>query len=89
MSYPYGAKIEIDNFKFETGGGGVNTAVNFSSLGLKTSTIIKIGDDIQSGKIKKILEEAKVDLSNVIKTKEHQTGFSIILTSFLVYKSQT
>ena len=48
MAYPYGAKIEIDNFEFETGGGAINTATNFSTLGLKTSTIVKVGDDIQS-----------------------------------------
>ncbi len=82
MAYPYGAKIEIDNFKFETGGGAVNTAVNFASLGMKTSTIVKIGDDIQSGKIKHVLEKADVDKSNIVKSKKHQTGFSIILTSF-------
>ena len=82
MAYPYGAKIEIDNFEFETGGGAINTATNFSNLGLKTSTIVKIGDDVQSEKIKNVLKKADVDLSNVIKTKKHQTGFSIILTSF-------
>lgn len=82
MAYPYGAKIEIDNFEFETGGGGVNTAVNFANLGFKTSTIIKIGDDIQNEKIKFVLEKAGVDISNIIKTKEYQTGFSIILISF-------
>ena len=82
MSYPYGAKIEIDNFEFETGGGALNTAVNFANLGLKTSTIIKIGDDIQSGKIKLVLDKAKVDVSNIIKSEKYQTGFSIILTSF-------
>ena len=37
----------------------------FANLDMKTSTIVKIGDDIQSGKIKKVLENAKVDLSNI------------------------
>ncbi len=82
MAYPYGAKIEIDNFEFETGGGGINTATNFSQLGLKTSTIVKIGDDIQSGKIINVLKNAKVDLSNIVKSQVYKTGFSIILTSF-------
>lgn len=82
MAYPYGAKIEIDNFEFETGGGAINTATNFSTLGLKTSTIVKVGDDIQSEKIKHVLKKANVDLSNIVKTKRYQTGFSIILTSF-------
>ncbi len=82
MAYPYGAKIEIDNFDIQTGGGAVNTAVNFANLGLKTTTIIKIGDDIQNAKILKTLEKADVDTDNVIKSKKHKTGFSIILTSF-------
>ena len=47
MAYPYGAKIEIDNFDFQTGGGAVNAATNFANLGLNASTIIKIGDEIK------------------------------------------
>ena len=82
MSYPYGAKIEIDKFDFQTGGGAVNTAANFATLGFKTSAIIKIGDEIQSEKIIKSLEHFGVDKSNVIRSREHKTGFSIILTSF-------
>ena len=82
MAYPYGAKIEIDNFAFETGGGAVNTAVNFANLGMKTSTIVKIGNDVQSNKIKNVLKDAKVDLSNIEVSKKYQTGFSIILISF-------
>lgn len=82
MSFPYGAKIEIDNFDFQIGGGALNTATNFASLGLKTSTIVKIGHEIQGQKIIAALEKFGVDTSNVVKTKQFQTGFSIILTSF-------
>ncbi len=82
MAYPYGSKLEIDKFDYQTGGGGINTAVNFAHLGLKTTTIVKIGDDIQNGKIIKTLEKADVDTSNIVKSKKYQTGFSIILTSF-------
>ena len=82
MAYPYGAKIEIDNFKFETGGGAVNAATNFASLGLNASAILKIGDEVQGQKVIATLENYGVDLSNVIKSKEYKTGFSIILISF-------
>ncbi len=82
MAYPYGAKIEIDNFDFQTGGGAINTATNFAQLGLKTSAIVKIGDEIQAQKIISALEEFGVDTSNIIKSKHYKTGFSIILTSF-------
>lgn len=82
MAYPYGAKIEIDNFDFETGGGAVNAASNFSSLGLNASTIVKIGDEVQGQKVIATLENYGVDLSNIVKSKEYKTGFSIILISF-------
>ena len=78
MSYPYGAKVEITDFDSKVGGGGVNTAVNFSNLGYNTSAIFKIGDDIYSDGIL----DKKVDLSNIVQDKKVSTGFSIILVSF-------
>lgn len=82
MAYPYGAKIEIDKFDFQTGGGAINAATNLATLGFKTSAIVKIGDEIQGQNIIRTLCNFGVDLSNVVKSKEYSTGFSIILTSF-------
>ena len=82
MSFPYGAKVEIDGFSRNIGGGGINTAVNFANLGLKTSAIFKVGNDIYSKGIFKSFENKNVDLSNAIQRDDVSTGFSIILTSF-------
>lgn len=82
MSYPYGSKVEISDFDSNVGGGGVNTAVNFANLGMKTSAIFKIGDDIYSEGILASFKNKKVDLSNKIQDKDDSTGFSIILVSF-------
>lgn len=82
MSYPYGSKIEISDFDTQVGGGGVNTATNFANLGLSTSTIFKVGDDIYSKGIFKFFENKNVNLNSVIQDKNDYTGFSIILTSF-------
>lgn len=82
MSYPYGAKIDITDFASKVGGGGVNTAVNFAHLGLKTSAIFKIGEDIYSKGILEFFKNTNVDLSNKIQNKHDSTGFSIILVSF-------
>ncbi len=82
MSYPYGAKVEISDFDSKVGGGGVNTAVNFSNLGFNTSAIFKIGDDIYSDGILESFKDKKVDLSNIVQDKKISTGFSIILVSF-------
>jgi len=82
MCYPYGAKIEVTNFTSNTGGGGVNTALNFANLGFSTSAICKIGDDIYSRGVLEALKKSTLDISNVIQDKTVSTGFSIILLSF-------
>lgn len=82
MSYPYGAKVEITDFASQVGGGGVNTAVNFSNLGFKTSAIFKIGDDIYSEGVLESFKNKDIDLSNIIQDPKVSTGFSIILVSF-------
>ena len=82
MSYPYGAKVEIEDFTSQVGGGGVNTACNFANLGFKTGAIFKIGDDIYSEGILESFKDKNIDLSNIIQDKKVSTGFSIILVSF-------
>lgn len=82
MSYPYGAKVEIEDFTSQVGGGGVNTAVNFANLGYKTSAIFKIGDDIYSEGVLESFKNKNIDLSNIIQDPKISTGFSIILVSF-------
>lgn len=82
MCYPYGAKVEITEFTSNTGGGGVNTALNFANLGFSTTAICKIGDDIYSKGVLEALNKSTLDLSNVIQDKSVSTGFSIILLSF-------
>lgn len=82
MCYPYGSKVEITEFTSNTGGGGVNTALNFANLGFSTSAICKIGDDIYSRGVIEALQKSTLDLSNIIQDKSVSTGFSIILLSF-------
>ncbi|MBQ8475674.1 carbohydrate kinase family protein [bacterium] len=82
MCFPYGAKTEIADFSKALGGGAVNTATNLAHLGLKTSTIIKLGNDEVNDMIKLKLAKSGVDIMNVIDSEKHLTGFSIILVSF-------
>ena len=82
MSFPYGAKVEIDSFRTAVGGGGLNAAANFAHLGLKTSALFKIGDDFMGKNIKHKVKLSGVDISNLIESKTETTGFSIILLSF-------
>lgn len=82
MSYPYGSKIEIDSFNIALGGGALNTACNFSNLGMKTATLVKIGEDSTGKDILKMLNEKGVNTDSVIVSKDETTGFSVILLSF-------
>ena len=80
MCYPVGSKILLKNLKFDIGGGGTNTAVAFSRLGLKTGCICKIGNDNGGEEILKMLKREKVKFLGRIE-KGNVSGYSIILDS--------
>lgn len=82
MAYPYGSKIEINNFNIAIGGGAVNTACNFAGLGMKTATIVKVGEDSTGKDIVKMLEKRGISTNAVVFDKDENTGFSVILLSF-------
>lgn len=78
ISYPIGSKILIKDLKFDIGGGGTNTAVAFSRLGLKTGYIGKIGDDENGKRILRLLKKEKIKF---LGKREGATGYSVILDS--------
>ncbi len=79
IAYPSGSKILIEKLEFKVGGGGTNTAVSFSRLGLKTAYLGKLGNDQNEKQVIELLKKEKIDFVGV-KGKE-QTGYSIILDS--------
>ncbi|MEK6934840.1 MAG: carbohydrate kinase family protein [Nanoarchaeota archaeon] len=78
MCYEVGAKLLITNLKQDWGGGGTNTAVAFSRLGLKTAYIGKTGNDSNGNKILELLKKEK---AKFLGTRGGQTGLSVILDS--------
>jgi ribokinase len=75
---PVGAKILIDKLNTDTGGGGTNTAVAFSRLGLKTGWVGKIGTDVNS---KIVLDEIRRERIDFLGCQaEGSTGYSVILS---------
>ncbi|HLP79075.1 MAG TPA: carbohydrate kinase family protein [Acidobacteriota bacterium] len=77
IGYPSGGKILINSLQQELGGGGTNTAVAFSRLGLKTGYIGCVGNDIQGKQIQNSLANEKVSFLG--QTSSEQTGYSVIL----------
>jgi len=80
ICYPVGSKILLKNLRFDVGGGGTNTAVAFSRLGLKTGWIGKIGDDSDGYSIIKMMKKEKVRFLGKVE-KGGVSGYSIILDS--------
>lgn len=80
MYYPIGEKILIKSLDFSVGGGGTNTAVAFSRLGLRTGFIGKVGDDESEKRILKLLSKEKVKFLGKIE-KGAVSGYSIVLES--------
>lgn len=76
LAFPMGEKILVNEFNISTGGGGTNTAVAFSRLGLKTAYLGKIGSDLNGDYIVDYLGQQGITF---IGKREGQSGASIIL----------
>ena len=75
-----GAKMEVPEVVFTTGGGSTNTAVGFARMGLKTACIGRIGDDVSGKEVRKELKEEKVsDFLQI--DKKISTAYSLILVA--------
>ncbi len=75
--YHLGSKMLVDDLVFTTGGGGTNTAVAFSRLGLKTGFLGIVGSDANGELILQELYKEGVDFLG--KIKNGKTGYSIVL----------
>jgi ribokinase len=75
-----GDKVLLENVDFETGGGGINSAVALARMGLRTAFLGKLGHDHNAFKI---LHELKKENVKFIKTKpsKDHTSYSFILKS--------
>jgi len=93
FNYKIGSKILINDLKSDIGGGGTNTAVAFSRLGLNVGCICKVGNDIAGKEILNLLRREKVTF--IGKVGKGKTGYSIILDSrgegrtILTYKGES
>ena len=74
ISYPAGSKILVKSIKYEVGGGGTNSAVGFSRLGLKTGYIGNVGD-------KRVFDLLKKENIKFLGNKVKDCDMSIILDS--------
>ncbi len=78
ISVPFGSKIIVENIQFHAGGGGTNSAIALSRMGLKTAYIGNVSSSEQADFILSRLKKDKVDTSLVVK-KGAMCGYSAIL----------
>ncbi len=78
IQFCIGSKYLINNLFFSTGGGGTNTAVSFSRLGLKTGWIGVLAKDHNSHLVEHELKKEKVKILGPI--KEGNIGYSVIIS---------
>jgi len=78
IAYPLGEKILINHLEFQVGGGGTNTAVAFSRLGLKTAYLGKIGKDESGLSVFRSLRNEGVKFIGAL---GNASGLSVILDS--------
>lgn len=76
-----GGKIEVAERFMTTGGGGTNTAVGFSRLGLNCACVTRFGDDWAGKWLEKNLIKETFDKTYLKRIETEETDFSTILLS--------
>jgi ribokinase len=79
-SITYGSKVLVRHFETHTGGGGSNSAVALSKLGLKVAYLGKLGEDNHAHIIEKELKLNKIKILNKNKSQIN-TDEAFILNS--------
>jgi len=72
-----GDKVLVEGIKFEVGGGGVNSAIGLSRMGLRVGCLCKLGHDFHAFKIIHELKKEKVRLLTK-KPSKKATSYSFI-----------
>lgn len=79
LAFPYGAKMEVERFYENYGGGAANTAVNLAGLGLKVAALTRVGKDEHGLKVAANLRAKKVK-TDLLQFDSHSgTSFSFII----------
>lgn len=74
-----GAKADVNNIDFCTGGGATNAAVTFARQGLETQFMGAIGHDPAGDAVLNDLDKEGVDTTHVSFSDKYHTGYSILL----------
>jgi len=74
-----GAKADVNNINFETGGGATNAAVTFARQGLRAEFMGTIAHDPAGRAVLDELDREGVDTRHVSYSTKYHTGYSVLL----------
>ncbi len=75
---PLGAKIDLPELFFSTGGGATNAAVTFARHGLKTACIAAVGDDVSGRAVAETLKKDRISAA-FLAVVDRPTAYSMLL----------
>jgi sugar/nucleoside kinase (ribokinase family) len=79
MKLELGAKADVNNITFSTGGGATNAAVTFARQGLHSQFMGTIGHDPAGLAILNDLDQEGVDTTHISYSSKYNTGYSVLL----------
>lgn len=79
MKLELGAKADVNNITFSTGGGATNAAVTFARQGLHAQFMGTIGHDPAGQAVLDDLDNEGVDTRGVTYSHRYKTGYSVLL----------
>lgn len=79
MKLELGAKADVNNIDFSTGGGATNASVTFARQGLEAQFMGTIGHDPAGTAVLDDLDKEGVDASKVSYSERYNTGYSVLL----------
>ncbi len=79
MKLELGAKADVNDITFSTGGGATNAAVTFARGGLYSLFMGTVGHDPAGQAVIDDLDREHVDTTHVSYSKKYQTGYSVLL----------
>lgn len=79
MQLELGAKIDVNQINFTTGGGATNAATTFARQGLHAIFMGTIGHDPAAEAVLADLDKEGVDASHISYSETYNTGYSVLL----------
>lgn len=76
---PLGAKLDLENVVFATGGNATNAATTFARQGLHTEYMWVLGTDVASQAIMTELDAENIQTTGVVQDKKYRVSYSTIL----------